>query len=49
MGEVRGAFVVQTVWAVGRYRYVGGIVEQQALGKIHGILINKGMPSFARD
>jgi hypothetical protein len=49
MGEVRGAFVVQTVWAVGRYRYFGGIVEQQVLGKIHGILINKGMLSFARD
>lgn len=49
MGEVRGAFVVQTVWAVGRYRYFGGIVEQQALGKIHGILINTRMPSLARD
>jgi hypothetical protein len=29
MGVVRGASVVQTVWAAGRYSYFGGIVEQQ--------------------
>jgi hypothetical protein len=26
-----------------------GIGEQQALGKIHGILMDTGMPSFAGD